>query len=103
MNAFVLILGLIPLISSAQSEDSLKTYSSDAVVVSTYKDEEVKKTTLNIQPINVDSLSLMGYYTLTDLIASQPGVQMLSTGNGVSKPVIRGLSGNRVLVLLSGT
>jgi iron complex outermembrane recepter protein len=40
--------------------------------------------------------------SLGELISSLPGVRSLSTGSGIGKPVIRGLSSNRVLVLADG-
>ena len=40
--------------------------------------------------------------TLGETISVLPGVRNLSTGSGIGKPVIRGLSSNRVLVLTDG-
>jgi iron complex outermembrane recepter protein len=40
--------------------------------------------------------------SLGETISVLPGVHSLSTGNGIGKPVIRGLSSNRVLVLADG-
>ena len=40
--------------------------------------------------------------SLGETISSLPGVRSLSTGSGIGKPVIRGLSSNRVLVLADG-
>lgn len=39
---------------------------------------------------------------LIDAISSQPGISQITTGNGISKPVIRGLGYNRVVVLNDG-
>ena len=80
----------------------LDTSSMEEVTVTTYKEESIKKTTFNIDLINIDSLQRYGNFNLTDLLAKTPGISMLSTGIGISKPVIRGLYGNRVLILLSG-
>jgi iron complex outermembrane receptor protein len=40
--------------------------------------------------------------SLGETISSLPGVRSFSTGSGIGKPVIRGLSSNRVLVLADG-
>ncbi len=40
--------------------------------------------------------------SLGETISGLPGVRSFSTGNGIGKPVIRGLSSNRVLVLADG-
>ncbi|HEX2532682.1 MAG TPA: TonB-dependent receptor, partial [Chitinophagaceae bacterium] len=39
---------------------------------------------------------------IVDALSRQPGVDQLSSGPAVSKPVIRGLSGNRVVVISDG-
>jgi iron complex outermembrane receptor protein len=39
---------------------------------------------------------------LIDALASQPGVSQITTGGGISKPVIRGLGYNRVVVVNDG-
>ncbi len=70
--------------------------------VTYYKDEPEKESSLNIHKINTDSLSGFGNFNLTDLLAKVPGVSVLGTGPSISKPVIRGLYGNRVLVLFNG-
>ena len=40
--------------------------------------------------------------SLGETVSQLPGVRSLSTGSGIGKPVIRGLTGNRVLVLADG-
>ena len=39
---------------------------------------------------------------IIDIIAKQPGISQITTGSGISKPVIRGLGYNRVLVVNDG-
>jgi len=82
--------------------DTTKAMNLPSVTITAYKEESLKETSLNILQLNIDSLSKLGNYNLTDLLAKTPGVTMLSTGVAIAKPVIRGLYGNRVLVLLSG-
>lgn len=57
------------------------------------------------QPLTVlqgDALRRANAPSIGDVLDGQPGVRSYSTGNGIAKPVIRGLSGNRVLVLDNG-
>ncbi len=59
-------------------------------------------------PYTVNSLSMSEYRqsgatTLMQGLALQPGVDRISVGNGIGKPVIRGLSFNRILVQEFGT
>ena len=52
----------------------------------------------------VDERTLMGTAAtnVIDAIASQPGVSQVSTGAGISKPVIRGLGYNRIVTVSDG-
>ena len=57
------------------------------------------------QPTSVlssDELKANRAPSLGETISTLPGVRSLSTGSGIGKPVIRGLSSNRVLVLSDG-
>jgi len=56
-------------------------------------------------PMSVLNLTEMQHNTSTniiDAISSQPGVSQITTGSGISKPVIRGLGYNRVVVVNDG-
>ena len=84
-------------------DDSLRKFNKiEEVIVTSYKSESIKETSLNITSLHIDSLTRYGNFNLTDLLAKTPGVSMLTTGVSIAKPVIRGLYGNRVMVLLSG-
>jgi len=76
--------------------------SLDQVVISAYKDDISRQTGLHIEPLQIKDIEQLGSFNLTDAMAKVPGVSQLSTGPGISKPVIRGLYGNRILVLFSG-
>ncbi len=57
------------------------------------------------QPTSVlsgEELQAQRSASLGETVSSLPGVHSLSTGSGIGKPVIRGLSSNRVLVLADG-
>ncbi len=60
-----------------------------------------KSSSYNLQTITQKQLNESGSFTLSEALSKQPGISQLSTGNGISKPVIRGLYGNRILVLQS--
>lgn len=75
---------------------------SDELVVSggylSMQDDNAVK----IDAINKKSLRRMGSPNYMEAISNVPGVDIISRGSGISKPVIRGLSGNDVLVLNNG-
>ncbi|MBK7028432.1 MAG: TonB-dependent receptor [Bacteroidales bacterium] len=52
--------------------------------------------------LNTDDLSLGNTSNLIDAINRRPGISQITTGSGISKPVIRGLGYNRVIVLRDG-
>ena len=57
------------------------------------------------QPLSVlggEALVAAQRPTLGETVEQQPGLRNLSTGSGIGKPVIRGLSSNRVLVASDG-
>ena len=60
------------------------------------------ETSNNIEIIESKSIREQGAMNLSDGIAKLPGVNQLSTGAGISKPVIRGLFGNRIQTVLMG-
>lgn len=74
----------------------------DEVVVSSYQDDISRQTSLHIEPLHLKEIEQLGSFNITDALSRVPGVSQLSTGIGISKPVIRGLYGNRILVLFSG-
>lgn len=96
---FVSVLVLSTHLLLAQEEIIVNTMNE--VTVSGYRSEPSQLSSFLIHNLNTDS-SQLGTTSLCELMAKQPGMSMLSTGPGIVKPVIRGLYGNRVLVLLNG-
>ncbi|MDR2498220.1 MAG: TonB-dependent receptor [Tannerellaceae bacterium] len=56
---------------------------------------------LAVEKLNIADRSLPGM-SLTGKLSAVPGIENLSTGAGIGKPVVRGLSGNRVAVFSQG-
>jgi iron complex outermembrane receptor protein len=57
-----------------------------------------KEHSLNIAAVNREYLSEQPGMTLMQSLQRMPGVQAMNIGTGISKPVIRGMSFNRVIV-----
>ena len=72
------------------------------VIVSGVRETDFRENTLNIKPLQGNKISAIAAPTLAGALAQLPGVSRLGTGQGIGKPVVRGLYGNRVLVLLDG-
>jgi iron complex outermembrane receptor protein len=75
---------------------------SDAVVVSggTYSTQH--ENAIKIETLKSEEYQQMNAPTLQGKLAEIPGVDMISKGNAVVKPVIRGLSNSNILVLNNG-
>lgn len=72
------------------------------VVVTGFRNTVARQSILDIQPYSYRMLESTGPVNLSDALAKIPGVSQMTTGIAISKPVVRGLYGSRVLVLLSG-
>lgn len=74
----------------------------DEVIVSTAFNKIQSQNVMKVEHQNIKSLQQKGAATLIEGLATIPGVAQVSTGASIGKPVIRGLSGNRVLVYTQG-
>lgn len=72
------------------------------VVITGTQSQSPYETTYNIAQLTYPQLFASGALTITDGIAKLPGISQLTTGAGISKPVIRGLYGNRIQVNVNG-
>jgi iron complex outermembrane receptor protein len=72
------------------------------VIVSTPFHKLQNENVMKVERANMKGLKTSGALTLTDGITHIAGVENVSTGMGIGKPVIRGLSANRVLVYTQG-
>lgn len=61
-----------------------------------------KESVTYIENKKIADLNTIQSSNLGEAISKIPGVAISSTGNGISKPVIRGLSGTRIITLLNG-
>ncbi len=62
----------------------------------------VRKAPIPITTVRRSEMLQSSSTNIIDLLAKKPGISQLSTGPGISKPIIRGLGYNRVLVVNEG-
>jgi len=74
----------------------------EEVIVSTPFHKLQSENVMKVERANMKELKTLGSVTLSDGITKIAGVESVSTGVGIGKPVIRGLSANRVLVYTQG-
>ncbi len=77
-------------------------HQMDEVIVSTAFNKLQSQNVMKVEHASVKSLQQKGVATLIEGLATIPGVAQVSTGTSIGKPVIRGLSSNRVLVYSQG-
>ena len=74
----------------------------EAIVVSGGYNSTQHENAVKIDILKLDPLTIRNTPNFTEVLTNVPGVDMISKGSGVSKPVIRGLSMNDILVLNNG-
>ena len=95
-------------ISSAAKETTLNImleetiFEMDEIIVSTAFNKIQSQNVMKVEHESIKNLQRKGTATLIEGLATIPGVSQVSTGTSIGKPVIRGLSGNRVLVYSQG-
>lgn len=77
-------------------------FQIDEVIVSTAFNKIQSQNVMKVEHESIKELQQKGTATLIEGLATIPGVSQVSTGTSIGKPVIRGLSGNRVLVYSQG-
>jgi iron complex outermembrane receptor protein len=77
-------------------------FQMDEVIVSTAFNKIQSQNVMKVEHATIKELQQKGTATLIEGLATIPGVSQVSTGTSIGKPVIRGLSGNRVLVYSQG-
>ncbi|HEX9152892.1 MAG TPA: TonB-dependent receptor [Flavobacterium sp.] len=95
-------------VAGLQKENTLNVileetvFQMDEVIVSTAFNKIQSQNVMKVEHQSMKELQRKGTATLIEGLATIPGVSQVSTGTSIGKPVIRGLSGNRVLVYSQG-
>lgn len=75
---------------------------NEIVVTGSSQAVEKKRTSIPILTVNRTTLLQTTSGNIIDALATQPGINQITTGAGISKPVIRGLGYNRVVIINDG-
>ena len=82
-------------------EDSC-VHLSEVVVTGLTGSTRINQLPAPVAVISPEELQSHSSTNIIDAISHQPGISQITTGSGISKPVIRGLGYNRVLVVNDG-
>lgn len=74
----------------------------EEVIISTPFHKLQSENVMKVDRVSVQELNAAGALSLAEGIKTIPGVNIISTGTGIGKPVIRGLSSNRVVTYAQG-
>ncbi|MXV14488.1 TonB-dependent receptor [Hufsiella ginkgonis] len=74
----------------------------EVVVTGSGFSSDTRRTSASVSVVSKADLITRPSSNLIDAVAKVPGVSQITTGNGISKPVIRGLSYNRVVTMAGG-
>jgi iron complex outermembrane receptor protein len=74
----------------------------EEIIVSSLGGKMQNQTISNIESRQLSELNAIQPTTLGEAISNIPGVYQSTTGIGISKPIIRGLSGSRIVTYLNG-
>ena len=74
----------------------------EVMVTGAVGDMKMKESPMPITMLQAKELRQLSSTNLIDAIAKQPGIAQITTGSGISKPVIRGLGYNRIVVVNDG-
>lgn len=72
------------------------------VVTGIVRSANVRNVPIKVTVLKAAEMNRLAPGSLVERISSIPGISNLSTGNGIGKPVIRGLGNSRVLVVQDG-
>lgn len=96
-------------IKIAKGEDAVldfaletQSFKLNEVVISNAFYNKQDKNTYKVEVVKKNNFQRNGAVTLMDALEKVAGVDAITTGPLVSRPVIRGLSGNRVLTVVDG-
>jgi len=89
-----------------QEKDSInnieRVIEMDEIIISVPFHKLQSENVMKVEKLNLSDFKREGSVTLSDGISNFEGVQQMTTGLGIGKPVIRGLTGNRVLMYAQG-
>ena len=117
MKTIYFILSLLCICTAVAAQDSIKTHHhaedstdvfyrhlnlNEVTVTGVTGDTKLKHATAPVSIVSPQVLRATASTNIIDAIAHQPGVSQLTTGGSISKPIIRGLGYNRVVVMSEG-
>ena len=115
MKTIHIILPLLCICTAVAAQDKRHNHAEDSTdvffrhlnmnevtVTGVTGDTKLKHATAPVSIVSAQVLRATSASNIIDAISHQPGVSQLTTGGSISKPIIRGLGYNRVVVMSEG-
>ena len=99
---FIILLLFASTYSYAQEEQDSCIHLHEVVVTGLTGSTHINHIPSPVSVISANELRTITSTNIIDAIAKHPGISQITTGSGISKPVIRGLGYNRILVVNDG-
>ncbi len=77
-------------------------FLDEVMVENRYEDQRRKEESINVEVVEADFLRIHANGSLMHTLSRLPGIQAINVGSGQSKPLIRGLGFNRIVVTEHG-
>lgn len=103
----ILFIAVVLSCITANAQDTTDVFSrhlhlKSAVVTGLTGESKLSEMPSPVSVLDVDALRGNAFSNIIQSISREPGVNQISTGGGIGKPVIRGLGYNRVVVIADG-
>lgn len=103
MKKLLVVCSLFTALSSNAQEADKKMISLDTVIINAFNKVPVSNVPYQLQHVILKNFETTPRLQLMNQLEKLPSVSIISSGNGINKPVIRGLSFNRVQVFANGS
>ena len=99
---YSLLASMLLISQTSFSQTNADTVDLDEVILSLPFDQDKGKSVIKVEKINLNNINPILRSYISKSLSKLPGISIISTGPGISKPSIRGLSSNRVIVYSQG-
>ena len=97
------LLASMLLISQASfSQTNADTVELDEIILSLPFNQDRGKSVIKVNKINLNSINPILRSYISKSISKLPGISLITTGPGIAKPSVRGLSASRVIIYSQG-
>ena len=99
---YSLLASMLLISQTSFSQTNADTVELDEIILSLPFNQDRGKSVIKVNKINLNSINPILKSYISKSISKLPGISLISTGPGIAKPSIRGLSASRVIIYNQG-